>query len=403
MARKICIYTVNIGDYDILREPLRRVPGADYYLVTDDPKQSLPGYKTIVVQPDSDPVKCQRSIKIYPYSVIPGYDIYIYYDSSFRIIGNLSDLITRFKGGLGIHKHPSRDCIYQEGEQIVRLGKATKQAVNEQLEAYAELGIPPRYGLQASGIMIRDASEQTKALCAAWWEEVKRYTHRDQLGLPAAIFKTGIQPSYIHRWMLGGSFKQHAHKERKAASHGKPKIWYFQPYATDLNIGRAFNDHCAVMGPEDFAVITDHDTMYLHPKTKAQIEYILTGPGKDYDLLGCYTSRIGSAHQCYGGKRSEDYNALHHMQIAEKLHNEHYGEVEPIRQGIAGFFMAFPQHTWQKHKFVENSIYFDTELSKAVLRSKGKIGLMKGVYLMHLYRPGSADPQREVTHLKTTI
>lgn len=405
MPAKICIYTVNIGDYDVLRQPIRRVPGADYYLVTDDPAQSLPGYKTIQVNVtiNQGGIKTQRHYKIFPYLLLPGYDVYVYYDASYQIIGNLGDMISRFKGGFAVQPHPTRDCIYQEGQQIVKLGKASHKAVNEQLEEYAQLGIPPKFGLQATGIIIRDASKETKDLCAAWWAEVEKYTHRDQLGLPAAIFKTGIKPVYLRRWMLGGAFKQHQHKAKPVISTNKPKIWYFQPYATDMNVGRAYNEHCEVMGPDDWAVITDHDTMYIHPKTKAQIEHIIHNQGKDYDLLGCYTNRIGSPHQCYGGKRSDDYNALHHMEIAEKLHTEHYGEVEPIRQGIAGFFMAFPARTWQNHKFVENSIYFDTELSKAVLRAKGKIGLMKGVYIMHLYRPGSKDPQREYSHLKSTI
>lgn len=275
---RVCIYTVNIGDYDVIRQPLKRVPGADYYLVTDTPNETLPGYKTITVDMASftakglSPVKIQRMAKILPYDIFTeDYDIYVYYDASFQITGNLGDLISRFKGGFGVQPHPSRTCIYDEGEAIVRLNKATMQAVNEQLAAYRELGIRANYGLQMSGILIRDASEQTKALCAAWWEEVRKYTHRDQLGLPAAIFKTGIQPTYIRRWMLGGAFKQHKHKERPVISDNKPKIWYFQPYATDLNIGKSYNEHCTVMGPDDWCVLTDHDTMYLHPKTKAQI------------------------------------------------------------------------------------------------------------------------------------
>lgn len=401
MKNKVCIFTINIDGYDNLKEPTRRVPGADYFLITDNSYESIPGFKTIIVDKGSNPIKTQRAIKIYPYDLLPGYDIYIYYDASFRIVDNLGDLISRFKGGLGVLRHPTRDCVFQEGERIIELGKAEMMSVREQLNYYAMEGMPHNYGLQATGILIRDASEQTKVLCKAWDEQVKEFTHRDQLGLPFAIFKTGIQPVYIHKWMLGGAFKQYPHKERTALTAGRSRIAYIQPFASNLNIGEEYNYHCSKVSHNDWICVLDQDFMFPYPKTKAQIEDVVNGVGRGFDLIGCLTNRIGSSHQCYNGVRSEDPDIRNHYKIAKKLHEQHYGEIKPIRQGIAGFFMLMPFKTWERFKFAENSISFDSVLSANVLKSNGKVGLLTGVYGFHYYRFDSANPQYEYDHLKS--
>lgn len=397
-ARKVCIYTVCTGGYDNLKPPRMKMPGADYFLVTDDKSMTLQGYKQILIDSGDNTVKAQRKVKIWPYELMPGYDVYIYYDASYEIRGNLAALLVGFKGGFGVKAHSVRKCVYEEGKRVIELGKAAADAVNTQLDAYRKDGIPEKYGLQETGILIRDASHETQLLCQVWWIEVNSFTHRDQLGLPAAIFRTGIQPVYMRNHVLNAYFRQYSHKAKPAPV--QPRIVYLQPFAPDLNIGKAYNDQCALAGENDWIVITDHDTMFLHPKTKVQIHDILMTNGSEYDLLGCMTNRIGSPHQCYDGRRCDNFDAIYHLDIAEKLQVGQYGQVDPIKQGVAGFFMAFRKKTWEKIRFAENTPHFDTIFSKEVIKSGGKIGLMKGVYLFHLYRPKATNPQYEYSHLK---
>lgn len=406
--RKICVYTVVTNDYDELHPPLHMVTGADYIIVTDNPANKLRGYKQVILDRSDDPVKQQRYIKAYPYDILPGYDVYIYYDASYAIRRNLGGLLQLFKGGFMVKRHPSRDCIYKEAEAVIALSKGARDVVDAQMH-YAKniMEIPPGYGLQETGILVRDASDQTKALCRWWREAIEHYSHRDQLALPMAIKATGIQPVYINREMMNSHFKQHKHRQvvqpQVAKEPERPHIAYIQPFASDLNIGKEFNYHIETVRPGDYICLLDHDCMFLHPKTKQQIEDIVLKNGDKYDLLGCLTNRIGSPHQRYQEVMSDNTDVLHHMEIAAKLHRENYGEVIETKQGIAGFLMLFRKSVWDAIKFKENSKHFDTVFCKDIRKKGGRLGIMTGVYVYHQYRHwAKGNPQSEVSHLEMT-
>lgn len=401
MSRKICIYTICTNGYDTPKPPSTRVPGATYFLVTDDPAMTMAGYTQILIDAGDDPIKAQRKVKIWPYELMPGFDVYLYYDCSYEIRTHLGGLINMFKGGFGVKRHPSRNCIYQEGKRILELKKATPEAVDKQLRAYAEMGIPQQYGLQETGVLIRDSSEQTMNLCRAWWHEVKDFTHRDQLALPAAIFKTGIQPNYLRAHIVNPHFRNHPHIRRVQFSTGKPRIWYSNPFDTSKNIGRALNEFCSIVpSPEDYIIIQDGDISYLLPDWGNHIEDIIAENGDKYDLIGCMTNRLKGTHQLYEGKCSDNFDMRDHYKIAMELKNKHGNEVKPTTTGIAGFFMLFQRKVWDKIKFQENSITFDTAFSKELLRAKMKIGVAQGLYLWHGYRLWSNEPFTDNKHLR---
>lgn len=403
---RVCFYTVVTNDYDDLNKPLHMLAEVDYYIITDNPANQLRGFKTIVLPKSEDPVKQQRYIKAYPYDVLPGYQLYIYADASYSVRRNLRGLINTFKGGFGVKRHPSRDCIYKEAQAIIALGKADKELVQAQMYyARESMGIEDGFGLQETGILIRDASEQAKQLSYWWRAAIEPYTHRDQLALPMAIKTSGVQPFYMNRDVVNSYFKQHKHKAQpqpvQFIEPGQSHIAYIQPFASDMNIGREYNYHIETVRNGDWICLLDHDVTFLHPKTKQQIEDIVLKHGADFDLLGCMTNRIGSAHQRHNGVMSEDHNILNHIEIASKLHNEKYGEVKEIKQGVAGFLMLFRKSVWDVVKFEENTKHFDTMFCKAVRKNGGKLGLMTGVYVYHQYRPWAKDnPQMEQEHLK---
>ena len=402
MSRRIAIYTVVTGGYDTPKLPRHRIPGADYFLITDG-SETLPGYTTVKIEAGDSAVKAQRRAKILPWEYLPKeYDVILYYDASYQITGNLRQFLHNYGGGLGICRHPARNCIYEEGKRILELNKATSEAVTEQLNAYRELGMPANYGLQESGILIRDNVEATKRLCTVWWDELSLYCHRDQLGLPAAIFKTGIQPNYLRRNLLHANFSNNPHKVVKVYRTEQPKrIWYLQPYASDLMIGAEYNAQIRCVPDDDWICILDQDVIFLHPKTKAQIQEIVNSD-PPYELLGCMLSRIGSGYQCPGGKISHNHDMLHHFKIAEQLHKEQYGVVTDHKRPIAGALMLFPKSVWKKHPFYPNGPHFDSEFGFEVLKY-GKIGLMQGVYLYHFYRAyANGNPQHYKQHLINT-
>lgn len=181
------------------------------------------------------------------------------------------------------------------------------------------------------------------------------------------------------------------------------KIHYIQPFRSDKNIGKAINDAIIQLNPDDndWIVHVDQDVCFLRPDSKKQIEEILNTT--DYRLLGVMTNRLGLTYQLHWGFADPDDSIMNHLRYANELHNNHYGQVKEVKRGpIAAMVMCFKVSDWRSvGGFAENNIQFDIKFSDD-LRLKGcNLGVIKGVYVFHLYRMWSnKDPLTEIKHLQ---
>jgi hypothetical protein len=89
-----------------------------------------------------------------------------------------------------------------------------------------------------------------------------------------------------------------------------------------------------------------------------------------------------------------------HKAIALKLQALKYDEVKGTEINIAGFLMIFQKKTWEKHRFSDNSLRFDSEFTDKVKADGGKLAVMQGVYVFHDYRLGHENPMYYIDHLK---
>lgn len=175
------------------------------------------------------------------------------------------------------------------------------------------------------------------------------------------------------------------------------KVRHITPWASDLNIGGEYSKVISELPDDCYICLRDQDTMFLNPKAGNHVENIIKANPK-YDVITCMTNRIGIKEHCHPTMFDEpDINE--HI-IAANMLNMRYG-AECIDTHIApGMLMIFHKSVWQKHKFEENSIFFDKIFSKKVIASGGKIGLAKGLYLLHLYRFGQDNPKTYREHLR---
>ena len=175
-------------------------------------------------------------------------------------------------------------------------------------------------------------------------------------------------------------------------------INYLTPFATDLNIGREYNERIAELS-DGWICITDADAMFLTPEYGEQIAEVCENT--PFQLLGCMTNRLGRPIQRHNGVLSNDWDIRNHYQIACELRDKYYGQVQDItdKKYIAGMFMLFHKKTWERIKFQENTIYFDDIFSLNVIKSGGRLGLMHGLYCFHLYRIMSQNPRFDNKHL----
>lgn len=185
-------------------------------------------------------------------------------------------------------------------------------------------------------------------------------------------------------------------------TEAKPiKVWYSNPYSTEKNIGKALNEFCANVPDGDWICLQDGDIIYLTPDWGVQIEEVIRKHGDKFGLIGCLTNRLGRDIQRYKGEFSNEHDIKVHYKIAGELVKSDWAVVEDVtrRKYIAGMFMLFPKSLWNKIKFKENTPAFDDYFSKEVSRKGYKLGLMKGLYVYHLYRIWSDTPSKDRGHL----
>lgn len=176
-------------------------------------------------------------------------------------------------------------------------------------------------------------------------------------------------------------------------------IHWISPFRKDKNIGKAINEAIEQLKPgdDDFIIHTDQDVLFLLPDTKAHIIDILETT--TFDILGCRTNRLGSSTQRVHGMFNED-SISKHISCAEALWKLH-GSDTHATEVVAAMLMCFKVSTWRRlGGFYENRLNFDYLFCIRAPKIGLKVGLMTGIYVMHLYRYGSKDSQNDIKHLE---
>ena len=125
-------------------------------------------------------------------------------DGSIKVHGDLSKWkeSSTTKSDFIIYDHSKNlgddwNCVYKEAMNVVRLKKEAREVVNKQMKAYRQDKFPKDYGLIVSMIMGRPhMNEEVINFNNLWWEQICKYSKRDQLSFDYLRWKTGIDVSY---------------------------------------------------------------------------------------------------------------------------------------------------------------------------------------------------------------
>ncbi len=174
-------------------------------------------------------------------------------------------------------------------------------------------------------------------------------------------------------------------------------IHHITPFSTSKNIGKEYNERISELPKDCYICLRDGDTMFLTPDWGRQIEDIIKA-NPDYSVITCMTNRIG-LKELVAIKDTENSDMAYHIEVAKTFWEGCKTLVidTPIAPGM---LMIFHKSVWQNNPFKENSIYFDREFSKSVIKNGGKIGVALGLYVFHLYRWGQRIPQLYTEHLR---
>lgn len=217
MKERIAVYTCITGGYDTIREPQYVEDNCDYYLISDIRPPRLSVYKWIPVN-DIVPSKTlsnaakNRWCKMHGHKIFADYKHSLYIDGSIQIISSVS-YYKNLVGSVGIalHKHPDRNCIFEEGLFVYasRRGNLTKEAIMLQMKKYLFNGMPRDYGLFACCVIVRDHSNSMgNVIMEQWFDEYMNSLSRDQFSFTYILWKNGISAKEIGILNDGKSYKK---------------------------------------------------------------------------------------------------------------------------------------------------------------------------------------------------
>lgn len=226
--RNIAVYTAIFSDYDeppALREIDERI---DYFLFTDGSvKTAPPPWQIRVINPIfADPQRDARRVKLLPHLFLPKqYHTSVWVDSSLSLRNLTAELIEQLLGDadIAVTRHDARNCIYEEAKAVLAVRYESPARVARQMQRYRMKGFPESFGLHATMFLARRHARDTcLSFNLQWWEELSRFSKRDQLSFDYARWchrsvKVSTLQMNVHRNPIFG-FKMKNGKEHKSGA-----------------------------------------------------------------------------------------------------------------------------------------------------------------------------------------
>jgi len=204
------IYTAFTKGYDTLKEPSIITPGWRYICYTDDLSVRSKVWE-IVYCPHLS-IREIRKIKIIPPFK---YNICIWIDGSIAINCNLDKFIALYhEKDFTLMNHPDRNCVYDEAKACVKYKKDDPKIIQQQINYYDSLNYPPNHGMVATGLIIRNESSMIKRFCELWFEQILKFSKRDQLSFNFIANKEGLQYRLIPFSILKKEFLLQKHSKK---------------------------------------------------------------------------------------------------------------------------------------------------------------------------------------------
>lgn len=215
---KKLLYTVMTSGYDMLNEIPGPVSNWDFVCYTDNPELKSDTWQIRVLKNEMnlDPVRLSRQVKINNHLVDSGYDISVYIDANFKIRGDLDSFVShilppgeRFVMLL----HPFHSSLREELELCISVGKDDEGLLRSQYRHYVEENkFKDPYPHIAGGmIMRRPGSQDIRTLMETWFEQLLRWSGRDQMAFNYSLDQQQVFPQYVPYWILRRYFKKMDH------------------------------------------------------------------------------------------------------------------------------------------------------------------------------------------------
>ena len=200
---KIAVYTAISGNKSELLDPPVVHDGIDYIAFTDQIHRTHKVWQKRDIIPFTLTTKFTnrrnaKVFKILPDLFLPEYDVTIYHDGGHFCLMNPYDIIKTYlpndTDDLAVFKHRWNTCIYKEAEDVKREKVDDPILVDTQVDYYRKNGYPVNNGLYELPVLIRKKSQSNMLIGLRWWEQICKYSSRDQISFPIVMWTLGKTP-----------------------------------------------------------------------------------------------------------------------------------------------------------------------------------------------------------------
>lgn len=176
---------------------------ADYYAFVD--QQVNCGVWKQIILPNftvDDKYRGRRLAKlpkILPELFLPQYDYWFWCDPTHDVVEKPEVIINQYMkdNDIAVFKHTTRNCVYKEAEELKKLNYDYPHNIDNQTQFYRMLNYPENNGLWELSTFVRKNTPRIRTLNLTLWELICRYSSRDQLAMPFALWKLNIIPTIL--------------------------------------------------------------------------------------------------------------------------------------------------------------------------------------------------------------
>jgi hypothetical protein len=193
-SMRVLILTANIGGKDKLQDPIFHHNDCDYIAITDkkDPSLKVWDQREYINFSSIDKYKDRRNAKyskILSPIIYSEYDYIVWHDANHNLMDHPKMIINSdTTADMFLFKHPHRSCAYQELQIVTGLDNVS--VLQEQFNWYlSDKSFPPQYGLYEMTCYVQAVNHKTKELSLRWWEQVCKYSSRDQCSFMFSLWQ----------------------------------------------------------------------------------------------------------------------------------------------------------------------------------------------------------------------
>lgn len=190
----LIVYTAITNNYDTLR-PQPEYEGVKYVCFTDqEDLRDVSGVWDIKYLNKLD----HKKPKILANQYIHGLEAAVWIDGNITLKKHPQELIDCLgKNDIAVFRARDYDCVYKEMLAVRNIQGVPQDKLAEQMRDYVAEGLPDNSGLWACTVLVWKNSDEARRFQEGWWEQINKYTRRDQISFGYLIWKTGFCVSEI--------------------------------------------------------------------------------------------------------------------------------------------------------------------------------------------------------------